>query len=105
MFLKKIANAQDLILQKKEELKAARKIREQKLKYDALARIITQLPDRKETEIKLKLLNEEITALNDTNKQLESKIDTRHKELKVLLNSAAALEEHIKDEELQLEME
>ncbi|KAF8768046.1 THO complex subunit 7 like protein [Argiope bruennichi] len=102
---KNIAEMQETILKKKEELKKAKKIREQKQKYDALARIITQLPDRKETEEKLKVLNDEIKALDESKRQLESKIETRHKELQVILSSAATLKEHIKEEESLSEMD
>ncbi|GFY68512.1 THO complex subunit 7 homolog [Trichonephila inaurata madagascariensis] len=102
---KKIALMQDTILKKKEELKEAKKIREQKQKYDALAKIIVKLPDRKETEIKLKALNEEIKGLGESKKQLESKLETRHKELGVLLSAAATLKETIKEEESSTMME
>ncbi|GFQ81266.1 THO complex subunit 7 homolog [Trichonephila clavata] len=102
---KKIFEMQETILKKKEELKEAKKIREQKQKYDALAKIIVKLPDRKETEIKLKALNEEIKGLGESKKQLESKLETRHKELGVLLSAAATLKETIKEEESSAMME
>ncbi|GFT14290.1 THO complex subunit 7 homolog [Nephila pilipes] len=102
---RKIAEMQESILKKKEELKEAKKIREQKQKYDALAKIIIKLPDRKETEIKLKALNEEIEDLAESKKQLESKLETRHKELRVLLSAAASLKETLKEEESSTMME
>ncbi|XP_015904902.1 THO complex subunit 7 homolog [Parasteatoda tepidariorum] len=92
---KNISEVKDTIVQKKLDLQQAKKIREHKQQYDALARIIAQQPDRKETEAKLKALNEEIESLAVSKMNLEKKLDKRHKELQVLLGAAYELQKFV----------
>lgn len=64
--------------------------------YDALARIIAEQPDRKETHSKLQSLGEEITNLEKTKQELQMKLEKRHKQFKVLLSAAHQLQQIIK---------
>lgn len=64
--------------------------------YDALARIISEQPDRKETHSKLQTLGEEIKGLEKTKQDLEMKSLKRHKQFKVLLSAAYQLQQIIK---------
>ncbi|XP_054711620.1 THO complex subunit 7 homolog [Uloborus diversus] len=95
----KIAEAQNTILQKKSELQQSKRVRKNKQQYDALARIIAEQPDRKETHSKLEALGEEIANLEKEKQELQMRLEKRHKQFKVLLSAAHQLQQIIKSEE------
>ncbi|KFM80268.1 THO complex subunit 7-like protein, partial [Stegodyphus mimosarum] len=88
----RIAEAQQAILDKKAELQQSKRVRKNKQQYDALARIISEQPDRKETHSKLQLLGEEIASLEKAKQDLQMKLEKRHKQFKVLLSAAHRLQ-------------
>lgn len=63
---------------------------------DALAKVVSKRPNRKESEAKLQALNEEIIALSKQKQSLKSKFRKRHKDLDVLLAAAYDLKEELK---------
>lgn len=66
------------------------------LEYDALARIIAEQPDRKETHSKLRSLGDQIGNLEKTKQELQMKLEKRHKQFNVLLSAAHQMQQIIK---------
>lgn len=93
-----IEQAKSQIEQSKENLVLAKKIRKNRMEYDALAKIITQQPDRKKTTEKLDSLKRELNELVSSNRQLERKLEVRSNEFSVLMRSIKELQAKLDDE-------
>lgn len=93
-----IEQAKSQIEQSKENLVLAKKIRKNRMEYDALAKIITQQPDRKKTTEKLDLLKRELNDLVQSNRQLQRKLEVRSNEFSVLMRSIKELQAKLDDE-------
>lgn len=78
--------------QNKENLVVAKKIRKNRMEYDALAKIITQQPDRQETVAKLNNLKDELNELETTTVSLEKKLEKRRKDFTVLMRAVMELQ-------------
>lgn len=87
-----IDHAKVQILQSKENLVLAKKIRKNRMEYDVLARIISQQPDRKETNAKLEALKMELDGLKQTKNKLQHKLEMRRKDFTVLMRSIKELQ-------------
>lgn len=84
-----------------EDLKKAKTVRKNKMEYDILAKVIKEQPDRKETDNRLKELQNDLSALEDRSKQLEKKLDMRRKQFYVLISSANQLRELLDSSEIE----
>lgn len=93
-----IDQAKAQIEQSKENLVLAKKIRKNRMEYDALAKIITQQPDRKKTTEQLDSLKRELTELDNTNRQLQRKLEVRSNEFSVLMRSIKELQSKLEHE-------
>lgn len=93
-----IDQAKAQITQSKENLVLAKKIRKNRMEYDALAKIITQQPDRKKTTEKLDSLKREQHELDCSNRQLQRKLEVRSNEFSVLMRSIKELQAKLDDE-------
>ncbi|XP_034942420.1 uncharacterized protein thoc7 [Chelonus insularis] len=74
------------------ELQDAKQIRKNRIEYDVLAKVINQQPDRKETNMKLEALKQELGFLKEKSEQLEYKLEMRRKQFHVLLSSIHSLQ-------------
>lgn len=87
-----IEHAKVQILQSKENLVLAKKIRKNRMEYDVLAKVISQQPDRKETTVKLDALKEELDELKETKSKLQHKLEMRRNDFTVLMRSIKELQ-------------
>lgn len=87
-----IEHAKVQIGQSKESLVLAKKIRKNRMEYDALAKIISQQPDRKETTKKLEALKRELDDLKDKRRKLQQKLEMRRNDFTVLMRSIHELQ-------------
>eukprot|EP00095_Tigriopus_kingsejongensis_P005162 maker-scaffold237_size242172-snap-gene-0.14 protein:Tk05162 transcript:maker-scaffold237_size242172-snap-gene-0.14-mRNA-1 annotation:"tho complex subunit 7 homolog" len=87
-----IQDTHTLIEQEREELKAARKVRRNRMEYDALAKEICKNPDRNTTGRKLDEIQEEIDNLKQVEDALDEKLEMRKKQFHVLVHSIHELQ-------------
>ncbi|KOB71418.1 putative Ngg1 interacting factor 3 like 1 binding protein 1 [Operophtera brumata] len=67
----------------KADLSQAKTVRKNRTEYDVLAKIISEQPDRKETMEQLSTLKTELSSLEGTKQQLESRLGLRKKQFHV----------------------
>merc|ERR1739844_86405 len=82
-----IRKAEEEIRETKEELVKARKIRRNRMEYDAMAKVINKNPDRDTQGIKIEEIKSEIEQLKVTEAALEDKLESRKKQFHVLVQS------------------
>ncbi|KAL1381570.1 hypothetical protein pipiens_019794 [Culex pipiens pipiens] len=87
-----IETAKTQIVQSKQNLVLAKKIRKNRMEYDVLARIINQQPDRKNTVKELDTLKKELDELQEKKASLERKLNTKKKDFTVLMRSIIELQ-------------
>lgn len=87
-----IETAKTQIVQSKQNLVLAKKIRKNRMEYDVLARIINQQPDRKNTVKELDTLKKELGELQEKKASLERKLNTKKKDFTVLMRSIIELQ-------------
>lgn len=87
-----IEHAKVQIDQSKQNLVLAKKIRKNRMEYDALAKIIGDQPDRKDTTTKLDVLNKELDELKDNRMQLQGRLEMRRNDFTVLMRSIHELQ-------------
>ncbi|XP_058453632.1 THO complex subunit 7 homolog [Malaya genurostris] len=87
-----IETAKTQIVQSKQNLVLAKKIRKNRMEYDVLAKIINQQPDRKNTIKELDMLKHELDQLQERKGSLERKLDTKKKDFTVLMRSIVELQ-------------
>ncbi|KAK0168379.1 hypothetical protein PV327_002187 [Microctonus hyperodae] len=87
-----IEEAKKDIEKTKAELQEAKQIRKNRMEYDVLAKVINEQPDRKETNIKLTTLEQELGFLKEKSEQLEQKLEMRRKQFHVLISSIHSLQ-------------
>ncbi|XP_066999773.2 THO complex subunit 7 homolog isoform X2 [Anabrus simplex] len=81
------------------EFQDAKTVRKNRIEYDVLAKVISEQPDRKETDEKLTQLRKELGSLEETREQLERKLDMRRKQFHVLVTSIHQLQAMLDDTE------
>ena len=89
------------IVKAKEELSAAKQVRQNRMEYDALARVIGQQPDRQQTEARLAQLRAQLQALQNTQGDLEAKLEMRRKQFHVLVTSIHQLQRLLDDDQAE----
>ncbi|EAT48531.1 AAEL000435-PA [Aedes aegypti] len=87
-----IETAKTQIVQSKQNLVLAKKIRKNRMEYDVLAKIISQQPDRKNTIKELETLKQEMDQLQEKKAVLERKLETKKKDFTVLMRSIVELQ-------------
>lgn len=89
---REIVQAEKEIETTKVELIEARKIRRNRMEYDALAKIINENPDRATQGKKIEDITAEIENLKATETALENKLEGRKKQFHVLVKSILDLQ-------------
>ncbi|XP_046977811.1 THO complex subunit 7 homolog [Nymphalis io] len=84
--------AKDNIEKSKADLAQAKTVRKNRIEYDVLAKVISEQPDRKETLERLGTLKTELSSLETTKQQLESRLSLRKKQFHVLVTSIHQLQ-------------
>ena len=82
-----VEQAEKEIHETKIELEKARKIRRNRMEYDALAKVIEQNPDRATQGRKIEEIKSELESLEALEASLEEKLDARKKQFHVLVQS------------------
>merc|ERR1712087_389021 len=82
-----IRKAEEDIRKTKEELVQARKVRRNRMEYDAMAKVINKNPDRFTQGSKIEDIKLEIEHLKLTEATLEDKLESRRKQFHVLVQS------------------
>ncbi len=88
---KEIEKAETKIVSSKLELTDARKIRKNRQEYDVLARQIQSFPDRVEMQSTIKSLEEKLESLKKSELEYDKKLELRHKQFDVVLQSLSSL--------------
>ena len=89
---KEIVQAEKDIETTKVELIQARKIRRNRMEYDALAKVINENPDRATQGKKIEEIKAEIENFKATETALEDKLESRKKQFHVLVKSILDLQ-------------
>lgn len=87
-----IEEAKKDIEKMKSELQDAKRVRKNRIEYDVLAKVINEQPDRKDTDLKLARLRNELGSLKEKSEQLEHKLEMRRKQFHVLISSIHSLQ-------------
>jgi len=82
-----ISQAEEQIRQTKEDLVEARKVRRNRMEYDALAKVINKNPDRLTQGKKIDDVKAELDDLKTAEDALEAKLESRKKQFHVLVQS------------------
>ena len=93
-----IQDAEKDIRHTKEELIKARKIRRNRMEYDALAKVINQNPDRARQGQKIDEIKSQLESLKQTEAALEEKLESRKKQFNVLVQSILNLQELLEED-------
>lgn len=84
--------AKQNIEKSKADFAQAKTVRKNRIEYNVLAKVISEQPDRKETLERLSLLKTELSSLEMTKQQLESRLSLRKKQFHVLVTSIHQLQ-------------
>lgn len=95
-----IEHAKIQIVQSKENLVIAKKIRKNRMEYDVLAKVISQQPDRKETMAKLESLKKDLDNLKNSRTKLDHKLENRRNDFSVLMRSIQELQKKLDGEDV-----
>ena len=90
-----IEKAKKKIVEKKIELKEARKIRKNRQEYDILARQIQNYPEREQMQNTIKNLEKKVEHLKKTDAENNKKLELRRKQFGVVLQSLSSLKSMI----------
>ncbi len=93
-----IDKAEKKIVEKKVELQEARKIRKNRQEYDLLARRIQEYPDRLQMQETIRNLEERMKNIKKTDAEYDKKIELRHKQFSVVLQSVSSLKSLIESD-------
>ncbi len=98
-----IAKAERDIKETKEELVRARRIRRNRLEYDAMAKVINQNEDRATTSQKIDDVKAELERLKATEASLEEKLEERKKQFHVLVQSIHNLQALLDEDNMRFD--
>nr|CAH7750241.1 unnamed protein product [Callosobruchus chinensis] len=97
-FEKQINDIKEGIAKQKVELENAKKVKQNRIQYDMLARSIEAEPPRKKTNDQLTQLQQELKALGEEKKKLVGMLDERKKQFYVLSTSANQLRMYLEED-------
>jgi len=100
-----VALAHSEIEKCKKDLAEARLIRKNRQEYDALASIVLQQPDRRQTESQITDLDKEIKEMKETEQQLIERLNLRKKQFHALMTSIHQLKSVLDEEKQQESLE
>ena len=87
-----IVSAREEIEETKAELVEAKRIRKNRMEYDALAKVIMNHSDRETSEARLEQVKAEQKQLEEKQVKLEDKLDIRKKQFHVLVSTIHQLQ-------------
>jgi len=94
-----IVKAREEIEETKHELTEAKLIRKNRMEYDALAKVIQSHPDRDSSMQRLSGVQEELLQLQDKERLLQDKLETRKKQFHLLVSSIHQMQELLEEDE------
>ena len=94
-----ITEAKDEIELTKAELVEAKRIRKNRMEYDALAKVIMTHPDRETSEARIEQLKLEQKSLEEKEIKLDKKLDIRKKQFHVLVSSIHQMQDLLANDE------
>ncbi|KAJ7314523.1 THO complex subunit 7 [Desmophyllum pertusum] len=100
-----ISNAYEEIASCKTELQQAKRIRRNRQEYDALAKVISQHPERQETLKQIEELDKELNSLTNTKESLFSKLELRQKQFHLLINTIHELQRMLDEDKTDSDAE
>merc|ERR1719499_1858846 len=89
-----ITNAREEIEATKADLVEAKRVRKNRMEYDALARVITTHPDRESSEKRIESLR-----LEEREVKLDEKLDIRKKQFHVLVSAIHQMQDLLANDE------
>jgi THO complex subunit 7 len=98
-FQDEITKAETEIRQTKDELVQARKIRRNRMEYDAMAKVINQNPDRSTSGHRIEEVKSDLEKLKATEAALEDKLESRKKQFHVLVQSIHNLQALLEEDD------
>ncbi|XP_035579602.1 THO complex subunit 7 homolog [Zalophus californianus] len=100
-----IAGAHEKIAECKKQILQAKRIRENRQEYDALAKVIQHHPDQHETLKELESLGKELEHLSHIKESVEDKLELGRKQFHVLLSTIHELQQTLENDEKLSEVE
>merc|ERR1712192_264108 len=94
-----IIKAKAEIEETKQELVEAKLVRKNRMEYDALAKVIQSHPDRDSSTTRLETVREELGQLEEREKQLQEKLETRKKQFHLLVSSIDQMQDLLAEDE------
>jgi len=94
-----IIKARAEIEETKQELVEAKLVRKNRMEYDALAKVIQSHPDRDSSTTRLETVREELGQLEEREKQLQEKLETRKKQFHLLVSSIHQMQDLLAEDE------
>jgi len=94
-----IVSAREEIEETKAELVEAKRIRKNRMEYDALAKVIMNHSDRETSEARLEQVKAEQKQLEEKQVKLEDKLDMRKKQFHVLVSTIHQLQDLLAEDE------
>jgi len=94
-----IISAREEIDETKAELVEAKRIRKNRMEYDALAKVIMNHSDRESSEARLEQVKAEQRQLEEKQVKLEDKLDIRKKQFHVLVSTIHQLQDLLAEDE------
>jgi len=94
-----IIKAKAEIEETKQELVEAKLLRKNRMEYDALAKVIQSHPDRDSSTTRLETVREELGQLEEREKQLQEKLETRKKQFHLLVSSIHQMQDLLAEDE------
>merc|ERR1712098_67039 len=99
-----ITEAKKEIEETKAELVEAKRIRKNRMEYDALAKVIMTHPDRETSEARLEQVKAEQRFLEEKQVKLMDKLDVRKKQFHVLVSTVHQLQDLLSEDGEDLDM-
>merc|ERR1719237_1808137 len=81
------------------DLAEAKRVRKNRMEYDALAKVITTHPDRETSEARIEALSHERKQLEEKEVKLDQKLDIRKKQFHVLVSAIHQMQDLLDNDE------
>ena len=94
-----ITEAREEIEGTKADLAEAKRVRKNRMEYDALAKVITTHPDRETSEARIEALRQEQRQLEEREVKLDQKLDIRKKQFHVLVSAIHQMQDLLDNDE------
>ena len=94
-----ITEAKEEIEATKTDLAEAKRVRKNRMEYDALAKVISTHPDRETSEARIEALTHEQKQLEEKEVKLDQKLDIRKKQFHVLVSAIHQMQDLLDNDE------